>query len=50
MIVSGFGTHLYFQTIQKSFDGTVANNKAAPLPCHAFFQFYVANGKLFQGY
>jgi thymidylate synthase len=29
----------------KSFEENVANNKAA-LPCHAFFQFYVANGKL----
>jgi thymidylate synthase len=30
----------------KSFEENVANNKAALPPCHAFFQFYVANGKL----
>jgi thymidylate synthase len=29
----------------KSFEEN-ANNKAALPPCHAFFQFYVANGKL----
>lgn len=29
-----------------SFGENVANNKAALPPCHAFFQFYVANGKL----
>jgi len=29
-----------------SFDDNVANGKAALPPCHAFFQFYVANGKL----
>ncbi|MGO2358842.1 MAG: thymidylate synthase [Mesonia sp.] len=29
-----------------SFDENVANGKAALPPCHAFFQFYVANGKL----
>ena len=29
-----------------SFDENVANNKAALPPCHAFFQFYVANRKL----
>ncbi len=29
-----------------SFAENVANNKAALPPCHAFFQFYVANGKL----
>ena len=28
------------------FDENVANGKAALPPCHAFFQFYVANGKL----
>jgi thymidylate synthase len=32
--------------IPKSFEENVANNKAALPPCHAFFQFYVANGKL----
>lgn len=30
----------------KSFDENVANGKAALPPCHAFFQFYVADGKL----
>lgn len=30
----------------KSFSENVANNKAALPPCHAFFQFYVSNGKL----
>jgi thymidylate synthase len=29
-----------------SFSENVANNKAALPPCHAFFQFYVLNGKL----
>ncbi len=29
-----------------SFAANVANNKAALPPCHAFFQFYVAEGKL----
>ena len=29
-----------------SFSENVANNKAALPPCHAYFQFYVANGKL----
>ena len=29
-----------------SFAKNVANNKAALPPCHAFFQFYVADGKL----
>ncbi|NOQ72287.1 MAG: thymidylate synthase, partial [Crocinitomix sp.] len=29
-----------------SFEENVANNKAALPPCHAFFQFYVADGKL----
>jgi len=29
-----------------SFNENVANGKAALPPCHAFFQFYVANGKL----
>ena len=29
-----------------SFEENVANNKAALPPCHAYFQFYVANGKL----
>ena len=30
----------------KSFEENVANGKAALPPCHAFFQFYVNNGKL----
>jgi thymidylate synthase len=30
----------------KSFSENVANNKAALPPCHAFFQFYVSEGKL----
>ena len=30
----------------KSFSQNVAEGKAALPPCHAFFQFYVANGKL----
>ena len=29
-----------------SFDENIKNGKAALPPCHAFFQFYVANGKL----
>ena len=29
-----------------SFSENVANGKAALPPCHAFFQFYVSNGKL----
>lgn len=29
-----------------SFEENVANNKAALPPCHAFFQFYVTDGKL----
>lgn len=32
--------------ISKSFSENVANGKAALPPCHAFFQFYVADGKL----
>jgi len=30
----------------KTFEDNVTNGKAALPPCHAFFQFYVANGKL----
>lgn len=30
----------------KSFSENVANGKAALPPCHAFFQFYIADGKL----
>jgi thymidylate synthase len=29
-----------------SFEENIANNKAALPPCHAFFQFYVSDGKL----
>ncbi|SDL71053.1 thymidylate synthase [Salinimicrobium catena] len=32
--------------ISKPFSENVANGKAALPPCHAFFQFYVADGKL----
>jgi thymidylate synthase len=30
----------------KTFSENIANGKAALPPCHAFFQFYVADGKL----
>ena len=30
----------------KSFESNIANGKAALPPCHAFFQFYVSNGRL----
>ena len=30
----------------KSFSENIANGKAALPPCHAFFQFYVSDGKL----
>jgi thymidylate synthase len=42
----GFGMELLFSDTTKSFDENVANNKAALPPCHAFFQFYVSDGKL----
>ena len=35
-----------FQDTYKSFSKNVANGKAALPPCHAFFQFYVSEGKL----
>ena len=35
-----------YLTIPKAFSENVANGKAALPPCHAFFQFYVADGKL----
>jgi len=45
MIVSAWNPSVLPDTT-KSFDENVANNKAALPPCHAFFQFYVSNGKL----
>lgn len=32
--------------VSKTFEENIANDKAALPPCHAWFQFYVANGKL----
>jgi thymidylate synthase len=43
MLVSAWNPSVLDTT--KSFDENVANNKAPP-PCHAFFQFYVSDGKL----
>lgn len=45
MMVSAWNPSVMPDTSQ-SFDDNVANGKAALPPCHAFFQFYVANGKL----
>lgn len=45
MIVSAWNPSVLPDTT-KSFEENVANNKAALPPCHAFFQFYVSNGKL----
>lgn len=45
MIVSAWNPSVLPDT-SKSFDENVANNKAALPPCHTFFQFYVADGKL----
>ncbi|WP_417291342.1 thymidylate synthase [Corallibacter sp.] len=45
MLVSAWNPSVLPDT-SKSFGENVANNKAALPPCHAFFQFYVANGKL----
>ncbi|CAI8235469.1 MAG: thymidylate synthase [Flavobacteriaceae bacterium] len=45
MIVSAWNPSVLPDT-KKSFEENVANGKAALPPCHAFFQFYVANGKL----
>ncbi|WP_054851897.1 thymidylate synthase [Olleya sp. ITB9] len=45
MIVSAWNPSVLPDT-SKSFSENVANGKAALPPCHAFFQFYVANGKL----
>ena len=45
MLVSAWNPSVMPDT-SKSFAENVANKKAALPPCHAFFQFYVANGKL----
>jgi thymidylate synthase len=45
MLVSAWNPSVLPDT-SKSFSENVANNKAALPPCHAFFQFYVADGKL----
>jgi thymidylate synthase len=45
MLVSAWNPSVLPDT-SKSFSDNVANNKAALPPCHAFFQFYVNDGKL----
>ncbi len=45
MLVTAWNPNVLPDT-SKSFSENVANNKAALPPCHAFFQFYVVNGKL----
>lgn len=45
MLVSAWNPSVLPDT-SKSFEQNVANHKAALPPCHAFFQFYVAEGKL----
>ena len=45
MLVSAWNPSVLPDTT-KTFEENVANNKAALPPCHAFFQFYVADGKL----
>lgn len=45
MLVSAWNPSVLPDTT-KSFNENVANNKAALPPCHAFFQFYVSDGKL----
>ncbi len=45
MLVSAWNPSVLPNT-SVSFAENVANNKAALPPCHAFFQFYVADGKL----
>ncbi len=45
MIVSAWNPSVLPDTT-RSFAENVANHKAALPPCHAFFQFYVQNGKL----
>ena len=45
MLVSAWNPSVLPDTT-KSFDENVADNKVALPPCHAFFQFYVSDGKL----
>ena len=45
MLVSAWNPSVMHDT-SKTFAENVANGKAALPPCHAFFQFYVADGKL----
>ena len=45
MLISAWNPSVLPNT-SKSFSENVADGKAALPPCHAFFQFYVANGKL----
>jgi len=45
MLVSAWNPSVLPDT-SASFSENIANNKAALPPCHAFFQFYVADGKL----
>lgn len=45
MLISAWNPSVLPDT-SKSFAENVANHKAALPPCHAFFQFYVADGKL----
>lgn len=45
MLVSAWNPSV-LPNAKESFATNVANKKAALPPCHAFFQFYVANGKL----
>ena len=45
MMVSAWNPSVLPDT-SKSFSKNVAENKAALPPCHAFFQFYVSDGKL----
>ena len=45
MLVSAWNPSVLPDT-SKSFEENVASGKAALPPCHAFFQFYVNNGKL----
>jgi thymidylate synthase len=45
LLVSAWNPSVLPDTKQ-SFEENVANNKAALPPCHAFFQFYVSDGKL----
>ena len=45
MLVSAWNPSVLPDT-SVSFEENVANGKAALPPCHAFFQFYVANGRL----